>query len=59
MTKEKGKIKILAVGDLHGDERIVKKLVKQAEEENVDLVILTGDITFMEMPMKNALTNNI
>ena len=49
------KTKILAVGDLHGDERIVKKLVKQAEDENVDLVILAGDITFAERPIKNVI----
>lgn len=49
------KIKVLAVGDLHGDERIVKKLVNQAKDENVDLVILTGDITLMEMPIKNII----
>ncbi|MBI5803305.1 metallophosphoesterase [Candidatus Pacearchaeota archaeon] len=49
------KTKILAVGDLHGDERIVKKLVKQAEDEKVDLVILAGDITFAERPIKNII----
>ncbi|MBI2044277.1 metallophosphoesterase [Candidatus Pacearchaeota archaeon] len=49
------KTKILAVGDLHGDERIVKNLVKQAEEEGVELVILAGDITFAERPIKNII----
>lgn len=49
------KTKILAVGDLHGDERIVQKLLKQAKEENVNLVILAGDITFAERPIKNII----
>jgi len=47
------KTKILAVGDLHGNERLVKRLAKKAEKENVDLVILTGDLTFAEMSTKN------
>jgi putative phosphoesterase len=42
---KKKKFKILAAGDFHGDSSITKKLAKKAEEENVDLVILTGDIT--------------
>jgi len=47
------KTKILAVGDLHGDERLVKRLAEKAEKENVDLVILTGDLTFAELSTKN------
>ena len=39
------KLKILAASDLHGDEKQVKKLAEKAKEENVDLVILCGDIT--------------
>lgn len=38
-------MKILAAGDLHGDSLLVRKLAKKAEEENVDIVILCGDIT--------------
>ena len=45
--KNKGKLKILAAGDFHGDSSISKKLAEKAEKENVDLVILTGDITGM------------
>ena len=51
--KNKTRTKILAVGDLHGDERLVKKLAERAEKENVDLVILTGDLTFAERSTKN------
>ncbi|MEM0465844.1 MAG: metallophosphoesterase [Candidatus Pacearchaeota archaeon] len=43
--ERKKKFKILAAGDFHGDPDITKKLAKKAEEENVDLVVLTGDIT--------------
>ncbi len=45
-SKEK-KFKILAAGDFHGDSDTSKKLAEKAEKENVDLVILTGDITGM------------
>jgi len=49
MVKEKPKsekkLKILAAGDIHGDSRLTKKLADKADKENVDLVILTGDIT--------------
>ena len=41
------KFKILAAGDFHGDSSRTKKLAEKAEKENVDLVILTGDITGM------------
>ena len=47
------KIKILAVGDIHGDTGLVKKLAEKAEKENVDLVILAGDLTFVEESIKN------
>jgi uncharacterized protein len=38
-------MKILAAGDLHGDTRQLETLAEQAEKENVDLIILTGDLT--------------
>ncbi|MAG07560.1 hypothetical protein CMI46_01985 [Candidatus Pacearchaeota archaeon] len=43
MDKRK-KLKILAAGDIHGDSRLTKMLAKKAVEENVDLVVLTGDL---------------
>jgi len=52
-SKSKSKTKILAVGDLHGDERLIKKLAEKAVKENVDLVILTGDLTFAETSTEN------
>lgn len=47
MAKSK-KIKILAAGDIHGDTGLVKRLAKKAKKENVDIVILAGDLTFDE-----------
>jgi uncharacterized protein len=41
----KKKFKLLALSDIHGDSKHVKKLAEKAEEENVDLVVLCGDIT--------------
>lgn len=41
----KKKFKILAAADLHGDSRATKKLANRAEKENVDLVVLCGDLT--------------
>ena len=49
------KIKVLAVGDVHGDSRLVKKLAEQAKKENVDFVIFAGDITFAELEFKNVI----
>ena len=42
------KLKILAAGDIHGDTSQAKKLAEQAEEESVDLVVLSGDLTYAE-----------
>lgn len=41
----KKKLKILAASDFHGDSKITKELAERAYQENVDLVILAGDIT--------------
>ena len=38
------KLKILAASDIHGDSKLVKQLANKAEKENVDLVVLCGDI---------------
>lgn len=42
------KTKILAIGDIHGDTGLVKRMAEKAKKENVDLVILAGDLTFGE-----------
>ncbi len=49
------KTKILAIGDIHGDTKFVEKLVKKAKEEDVDLVIIAGDLTFLEQSTKNLI----
>jgi uncharacterized protein len=41
-------MKILSAGDIHGDKGLAKKLALQADKENVDLVILCGDLTHGE-----------
>ena len=45
MAGKSKKFRILAAGDIHGDSKLTKKLAEKAEKENVDLVILTGDLT--------------
>jgi Icc-related predicted phosphoesterase len=37
-------MKILAAGDIHGDTSLARKLANKADKENVDLIILCGDI---------------
>lgn len=49
------KTKILAIGDIHGDTGLVKRLAEKAKKEDVDLVILAGDLTFAEMSTKNLI----
>ncbi len=49
------KMKILAAGDIHGDSNLAIQLAERAEKENVDLVVLCGDLTFAEREMKNIL----
>jgi uncharacterized protein len=39
------KFKILAASDFHGDSSVTKKLAEKAEKEDVDLVVLAGDLT--------------
>lgn len=38
------KLKILAASDLHGESKLAKQLAYEADKENVDLVVLCGDI---------------
>src|SRR3989344_8443608 len=39
------KIRILAASDIEGDSKLAKSLAEKAEKENVDLVVLCGDLT--------------
>jgi len=54
--KNKKKTKILAIGDIHGDSTLAKRLAEKAKRENVDLVIMAGDITFAEQPIRNIIS---
>ena len=38
------KLRILAAGDFHAENKAAKNLAELAEKENVDIVILNGDI---------------
>jgi len=49
------KTKILAVGDIHGDTGLVRKLAEKAKKEEVDIVILAGDLTFFESSTRNLI----
>ena len=55
MIKNRKKTKILAVGDIHGDTGLVKRLAEKAVKENVDLVILAGDLTLADLSTKNLI----
>lgn len=41
-------MKILAAADIHNDKKVISKLVEKAKKENVDLVVLCGDLTYVE-----------
>jgi Icc-related predicted phosphoesterase len=49
------KTKVLAIGDIHGDTGLVKRLAEKAVKENVDLIILAGDLTYAEEQTKNLI----
>ena len=49
------KTKILAIGDIHGDTGLVKKMAKKAKKENVDLIIVAGDLTWLDQSTKNLI----
>lgn len=41
-------MKILAASDIHGDKSALENLVKKAKKEDVDMVVLCGDLTLFE-----------
>ena len=51
----KEKSKILAIGDLHGDIRMAERLAKKAVKEDVDLVIMAGDIVSSDEHFKGII----
>ena len=48
-------MKILASGDIHGDRDLAKKLAEKADKENVDLVVLCGDLTMADESTDNII----
>lgn len=48
-------MRILAAGDIHGDASLAERLAEQASEQDVDLVILCGDLTYAEMSTANII----
>ncbi|OYT41565.1 metallophosphoesterase [Candidatus Pacearchaeota archaeon ex4484_26] len=52
---QKKKLRILAASDIHGDTKLAKRLAEKAKKEKVDLVILSGDLTFAEMSTKGII----
>ncbi len=45
-------MKLLTFVDLHGDTGLLKKLIKRAKEEDIDLIVAAGDITQFEDNLK-------
>lgn len=39
------KLKVLAFSDIHGDKTLLNKMVEKADNENVDVVLICGDIS--------------
>ncbi len=48
-------MKILAAGCIHNDSTLIESLAEQAKKENVDLVVLCGDLTLGEQSTDNIL----
>ena len=56
ITKPKrSRLRILASGDIHGDTGLAEKLAEKAKKENVELVILCGDLTLGEKSTSNLI----
>ena len=53
--KPQEKLRILAAGDIHGDIGLAKKLAERAKRENVDLVVLCGDLTQADQSTDNLI----
>ncbi len=49
------KLKILAASDIEGDRRAVMKLSEKAVREDVDLVVLCGDLTEFDMDVNGLI----
>ncbi|MEK6918025.1 MAG: metallophosphoesterase [Nanoarchaeota archaeon] len=54
-SQKERKTRILAVGDVHGDLTMINRLADRAKKENVDIIILSGDLTFAERSIKGII----
>ncbi len=45
-------MKILVASDLHGELGRIRELVKKAKEENVDAILIAGDLTHLETKLE-------
>ena len=52
-------MKILAAADIHGDTGLAKKLAKRAKDEDAELVILCGDVTFFDQSSEKRMASNM
>ncbi len=48
-------MRILAFGDIHSDKRKAEELAERAKKEKVDLVVITGDITYAESSIEGII----
>ena len=48
-------MKILGVGDIHGDRSLAERLAKRAKMEDVDLVVICGDFTYFDTEPKGII----
>lgn len=48
-------MKILAISDTHGDVKINKKIGKIAKDENIDLILHAGDLTWFDKKQKDLI----
>lgn len=53
--KEKDTLRIFSAGDIHGDTRLAERLAEQAKDKHADLVVLCGDLTFLEKSTDNII----
>ena len=45
-------MKLLCFVDLHGDKPLLKKLIKRAKKDDIDLVVMAGDLTVFESNLR-------
>jgi len=50
-------MKILAIGDIHGDSTLTQKIAELAKENDVDLIVITGDLTNFDQFDKGMIQN--